>query len=241
MGPGRRLLYNALMAERRQAPLLFLHGLGVGPAGWRPQLDDLGRDRRTAALRLPLELEAAAAAVGESVDRLGGGPVDLCGLSFGGLVALRYAASNSAAIRRMAVAAAFARLPLRLRVLQGVVTAAALVVPERLLKRGLTSDVPPPYRHDLDDVRRTEIVHLMGEASRVDLRDAARSIGAPTLVLCGERDRVNLPLCRELAALLPRGEFAVVPNAGHVANLDNPDAFSRLLRAFLDEAQTIDR
>jgi 3-oxoadipate enol-lactonase len=76
----------------------------------------------------------------------------------------------------------------------------------------------------------------MGEASRVDLRDAARSIEAPTLVLCGERDRVNLPLSRELAALLPHGEFAVVPNAGHVANLDDPDAFSRLLRSFLDGA-----
>ena len=224
------------MAEPPRAPLLFLHGLGVGPAGWRPQLDDLGRDRRTAAPRLPLELERAVAAVDEEVERIGDLPIDLCGLSFGGLVALRHAASNPVGVRRMVVAAAFARIPAHLRALQSAVTAAALVVPERVLKRRLAADVPERYREDLADVRRTEIIRLMGEASRVDLRDATRSIGARTLVLCGERDRINLPLCRELAALLPHGQFAVVPDAGHVANLDNADAFSRLIRAFLDEA-----
>jgi pimeloyl-ACP methyl ester carboxylesterase len=33
--------------------------------------------------------------------------------------------------------------------------------------------------------------------------------------------------------VLPDARFEVVPNAGHVANLDNPEAFNRLLREFL--------
>ena len=55
----------------------------------------------------------------------------------------------------------------------------------------------------------------------------------PTLVLCGERDRVNLKLSRRLAEALPDARFEIVPDAGHVANLDNPQAFNRLLREFL--------
>ncbi len=57
----------------------------------------------------------------------------------------------------------------------------------------------------------------------------------PTLVLCGERDRINLKLSRRLAEGLPDARFEVVPGAGHVANLDNPEAFNTLLREFLPD------
>jgi pimeloyl-ACP methyl ester carboxylesterase len=56
----------------------------------------------------------------------------------------------------------------------------------------------------------------------------------PTRVLCGERDRLNLRLSRRLAEALPQARFEIVPDAGHVANLDNPEAFNRLLREFLE-------
>jgi len=36
-------------------------------------------------------------------------------------------------------------------------------------------------------------------------------------------------LARRLADALPRGTLEIVANAGHVANLDNPEAFSALL------------
>jgi 3-oxoadipate enol-lactonase len=65
------------------------------------------------------------------------------------------------------------------------------------------------------------------------VRDRLGSLRAPTLVLCGERDRLNLPLSRALARAIPQARFEVVPDAGHVANVDNPDAFNLLLAEFL--------
>lgn len=41
-------------------------------------------------------------------------------------------------------------------------------------------------------------------------------------------------LGHELAELLPNAEFAVVPDAGHVANLDDAEASTSLVRDFLD-------
>jgi pimeloyl-ACP methyl ester carboxylesterase len=55
----------------------------------------------------------------------------------------------------------------------------------------------------------------------------------PVLVLCGERDERNLPLSRALADALPSGEFQTIPDAGHVANLDNPEAFNAAVAGFL--------
>jgi pimeloyl-ACP methyl ester carboxylesterase len=55
----------------------------------------------------------------------------------------------------------------------------------------------------------------------------------PTLVLCGANDRFNVPLSKALAARLPDARFELVPDAGHVANLDNPEAFNAALERFL--------
>jgi 3-oxoadipate enol-lactonase len=58
----------------------------------------------------------------------------------------------------------------------------------------------------------------------------------PVLVLVGENDWANGRLSRKLADQLPNAELEVVPGAGHVANLDAPDAFTEALRRFLDPA-----
>ncbi|MFB6136733.1 MAG: alpha/beta fold hydrolase [Halobacteriaceae archaeon] len=70
--------------------------------------------------------------------------------------------------------------------------------------------------------------------------DAAR-ITAPTLVLQGEHVPAVLRDMHERLAGHPENadvELAAVPDAGHVSNLDNPEAFTRALRAFLASVTT---
>ena len=62
----------------------------------------------------------------------------------------------------------------------------------------------------------------------------AESVGAPTLVLSGEFDvpgRVRA--ADRLCARLPRGERVLIGGAGHLANLDNPQAYNERCRTFL--------
>jgi 3-oxoadipate enol-lactonase len=73
----------------------------------------------------------------------------------------------------------------------------------------------------------------MRAGARYDVTAAARRLDVPTLVVCGERDRHNVPLSHDLAELLPRAELRLVADAGHVVNLEQPEAFSALLREFL--------
>jgi 3-oxoadipate enol-lactonase len=44
---------------------------------------------------------------------------------------------------------------------------------------------------------------------------------------------LNLSLSRSLAERLPNARFETIPNAGHIANLDNPQAFNPAVNAFL--------
>ena len=48
------------------------------------------------------------------------------------------------------------------------------------------------------------------------------NISCPALILCGEKDKANKKAAKELAKLLPNGEFAEVERSDHEVNRDNP-------------------
>jgi pimeloyl-ACP methyl ester carboxylesterase len=58
----------------------------------------------------------------------------------------------------------------------------------------------------------------------------------PTLVLCGSKDRANIPLSRELAEGIPGAELRIVPDATHLWNLQQPEAFNVTVAEFVDWA-----
>jgi pimeloyl-ACP methyl ester carboxylesterase len=62
---------------------------------------------------------------------------------------------------------------------------------------------------------------------------ALPGIDVPVLVVVGERDEPFLAAASYLTAKIPRAVKAVIPDAGHVSNLDQPEAFDQAVGAFL--------
>jgi pimeloyl-ACP methyl ester carboxylesterase len=62
---------------------------------------------------------------------------------------------------------------------------------------------------------------------------ALPGIGIPVLVLVGDRDEPFLPPARYMADRIPQATLAVIPDAGHASNIDQPELFSREVAAFL--------
>jgi pimeloyl-ACP methyl ester carboxylesterase len=66
------------------------------------------------------------------------------------------------------------------------------------------------------------------------LRPELRRITAPTLFLWGDKDPLGTPdVGRELSALMPRARVEVVPDAGHLPWLDQPDFCAKQIVSFL--------
>jgi pimeloyl-ACP methyl ester carboxylesterase len=66
-----------------------------------------------------------------------------------------------------------------------------------------------------------------------DTRDLLPSIGVPTLVLWGDEDRRSpIHIAEQLHVAIPGAELAIIPNAGHVSNMEQPDAFNAHVRRF---------
>lgn len=71
-------------------------------------------------------------------------------------------------------------------------------------------------------------------ACRTDTSPGLGSVDVPTLVMVGEQDALTPPeQARALAGAIPGARVAVLRGAGHLSNLESPEAFSDTLLGFL--------
>lgn len=70
--------------------------------------------------------------------------------------------------------------------------------------------------------------------SRTDTTNSLSRISIPVLVLCGSYDKLTPPpIMRSMAEKIKGAEFAVIPRAGHLAPLENPDCVNDMIVKFL--------
>lgn len=74
---------------------------------------------------------------------------------------------------------------------------------------------------------------LRAMAAREDSRDTLRAVTVPTLVLVGADDPLTPPEQAQEIADATGGALTVLPDAGHLSNLDAPEAFNAALLDFL--------
>jgi 3-oxoadipate enol-lactonase len=87
-------------------------------------------------------------------------------------------------------------------------------------------------------VRRTTLEGYLGVTAAflgLDLEDKLGRIAAPTLYVSGADDKLGgpPPLMAKLAETVPGARHVSVPNAAHIANIQNPLEFNRVLTDFL--------
>jgi pimeloyl-ACP methyl ester carboxylesterase len=74
-----------------------------------------------------------------------------------------------------------------------------------------------------------------GMALRPDARDILARFGGPVLIVVGADDVLTPPpKARAMAELVPGAEMVEIPRAGHLANVEAPDAFNAALARFID-------
>lgn len=70
--------------------------------------------------------------------------------------------------------------------------------------------------------------------NRPDARPVLPTIACPTLLLSGEQDSWSPPARHaEMAAIIPNSRLAVIPDAGHMAPIEQPAAVAEAMREWL--------
>ncbi len=251
-------------------PVLLLHGAGGGAANWFEVMAPLARRHRLIAPDLPgfglsdatessgpMSLAALAAVHAVLAAADVGAPLDVCGTSYGALVAFRLAQAEPGRVRRLALldAAGLGReMPGRVRLVAlPLLGRVVLARPGERgvrweLRRLVTSTRLPPERE------AALVCYITASARACDRRWFARALrrfttprgqreiltdnelaGArpPTLVLWGARDRFfPTAHARRAATLIPRSLLRLLPEAGHSPNWERPGAVAALLGGF---------
>lgn len=75
---------------------------------------------------------------------------------------------------------------------------------------------------------------LIALAGRTDTTPSLYRIAVPTLILVGREDTLTPPSAAQaIKDKIPGAEMRVIPDAGHLSNLENPEEFTKHLAAFL--------
>jgi pimeloyl-ACP methyl ester carboxylesterase len=243
--------------------LVLLHGyVGDGPTTWRRQLDGLSDEFTVVAWDAPgagrstdpperFGLDGYADCLAGFLAKLGLDTACVAGLSFGGIVALALQRRHSAMSSALILASAYAGwagslspevAEQRLGQALALAASAPAAFVDALLPTMFSKTMP---RETVDDFRVSmEAFHprgfrAMARASAEDVRDVLAHIDVPTLLVYGDRDvRAPLPVAEALHAAISGSKLVVLPDAGHVCNVEAPDEFNAAVRDFLRDSRS---
>ena len=229
---------------------------------YAPDLPGSGETAKPVADYYPAFLELFAASF---LDTVGVGRAALVGNSLGGLVALRLALAEPARVGSLVLVAGSglgraANLGLSSLVIPGygdlsiawAGTKAGAAQRARARARLLFAHpghapgawVSEQYRlARTPDFLATQLAALRAAldpfGQREVLLDELPRLTMPTLVVWGERDRI-LPVsqARAARARLPNGSLEIIPDCGHLPQVEWPDRFVRALDGFLGDGET---
>ncbi|GAA4177234.1 alpha/beta hydrolase [Gryllotalpicola koreensis] len=235
------------MTETPQNPtVLVLHG-GGGPATVGPIAAHLAESAHVLAPTIPGwngtprpdELDSPGALARHFLSELtdaGEHDVVVIGNSLGGWIAAEMALADTAGrVGRIALIDAVG-----IEVPEHPVRDIAGLPPQEIAKFSFHDPsklvVPPPTPEGLAIVRGNQaaLAAVAGDMRDQSLGERLGAITVPTLVLWGESDGVVTPdYGRAFAAAIPEARFELIPEAGHLPQLENPAAVFAALDAFL--------
>jgi pimeloyl-ACP methyl ester carboxylesterase len=96
-------------------------------------------------------------------------------------------------------------------------------------------EVVERVRGIIEGVAPVSIARLLEAlANRSDSTSLLPSIAVPALVIAGEQDTIAPPEeASQWAARIPNARFVAIPRAGHLPNLETPEAFDTAVREFV--------
>ena len=242
-------------------PLVFIHAFPLSGAMWEPQIKEFFKNYRVIALDLrghgdsdaPLwhfTLDDFAEDIRGLLRHLSIAQATFVGLSMGGYTLFALYRKHPELITKMVLAdtraqadsaeAKAGRFAMAQVAYQKDPQAIAEMMMPKLL--GATS---LEKRHDLVESIRSLInknqpsgiiVDLMAMAQRPDSTSLLSTISCPILVMVGDEDVATPPAeAQYMKDRIPGADLVVLPQAGHLSNLEQPHKFNQALLSFLQK------
>jgi len=244
------LFYTRRSSAQGDPALLFIHGAGGTHRHWGHQLQGLKGANRY-AVDLPghgrsegagqTSIKSYAELILQFLEEVSLTQVTLVGHSMGGAISQYLALEHAPRVERLVLVGTGARLRVLPGFLEGLLSDFPATV-EAMLGWAYSSETPdgvirlgqeewldndPQVVHD--DFAACDEFDVMGRLSEVR---------CPTLVVCGEDDRLSPPkYAHFLKDNIPGAKLALVPHAGHMVMLEQPEVVNQAIEEFLSATE----
>lgn len=231
--------------ERRT--LVFIHGSGGSHADWERQITGLEGTFNIAALDMPGHGRSQGPAIQDVfeyvdfikafLDTAGIMTPVLIGHSLGAAICMGFAIRHGSRAAAIVPVGGGVKMPVNTLILDGlkdnpvetIATIAKFSV-ARANRERLSG-------HLVSAISMTDPATTRGDflaCDALDITDAVTTITIPTLIICGEEDKMTPPAMSEyLHHNIPGSRFHRIPSAGHFAMLENDVIFNSILTGFV--------
>ena len=226
--------------------LVFIHGSGGDHTAWIHQYNHLKNDFNIAVMELPGHGNSGGKGeedVGKYAEWVRAAlpifdismPI-IVGHSLGGAIAMTFAIKYGELIKGIVLFGCGAKMPVNPLILDGVRKDPAAVM-------AMTAKFAVAKKN------RERLAKILGEkkqnpdilygdflaCDRLDITDAIKRIKLPTLIICGQEDKMTPPVNSEsLRDSIPGAKLALIAEAGHLVMMEDPEAFNKAIKTFVD-------
>lgn len=203
--------------------LVLIHGLGQTALDWDKTIEGLDKQNQVVCPDLcemlkdkEVNYNTLYCAFSEYCNAFSE-PLNLCGLSLGGILALNYAIDYPAKVNSMVLIGTQYTMPKRLLAVQNMIFH---FMPNSMFQKM--------------GFGKQEFIGLSKSMMELDFNKDLRKVTCPVLVMCGEKDNANKKAAEGLVKYLPNAKLYKVAGAGHEVNVDRPEVLANILNDFYE-------
>jgi pimeloyl-ACP methyl ester carboxylesterase len=237
-------------ASPQKTPVIFIHGAGGHHLYWPAAIRHLA-GQRVFCIDLPGHGKSEGASqqsVWGYTQRIANFMVELgiyraifAGHSLGGCLALALAMEFADRVVGLGLVATASHIGLPAAIMAQEAHTGSFPLVVTALKelsfspRSSPRLVTDAIRH-LSEIRPSLLYNDLLAGMNFDVHDRLEAIKAPALILAGLDDLITPPACaRAMAVNLPRSTLHLIPDAGHMVQLEQPAAVTAALNQFLNQ------
>lgn len=240
-------------------PLIFVHAFPLSSKMWKPQIDffknkfrvityDVRGLGKSKSINNQMTMEIFADDLLSIIESLKINNVFVCGVSMGGYIILRSYIKNPDIFKAIILADTRAErdddagLINRSIVISNILKGKrkdfiSNFLPKLVNKKSFKNINIRNFLEEMISENSDEGIcgAQLALATRINSLDYLNSFIVPALIMVGEDDELTPPECSEkMNKLIPNSVLKVIPDSGHLSNIENPDTFNKYLIEFLN-------
>ncbi len=230
--------------------IVFLHGVGTSGWMWQMQITALadfhclnvdlpghGKSNRVEWVSLANTADQIAQIIQAYTQH---GRAHVVGLSLGGYIALMLLANHADVLDRVVMSGVTAApvpnralLPLQLG-LMSILLKRRWMVNQQAKALHLSPDMQAAFINNLRAMSMSSYRRIWREAAYFYAPPALRHVDTPTLIVAGSREsKIITQAVSTISNMMPHASGRLAPGVGHGWNVEAPDLFNTMIRAWI--------